>query len=140
MKRSQMEDNVIDLQGAFAAGDVKKIIASMESILSSVPYHLWPEKSAEAPFHMLVHVICMVAGISTQSEMSQSKGRVDMVCNTHIHVYVFEFKLDGFSEEALAQIDERCYALRWNADGRKVYKIGVVFSSKDRNISSWAVG
>ncbi len=139
MKRSEMEDNVIDLQGAFAAGDVGKIMATMRSIIASVPYHLWPDKSTEATFHMLVHVICMVAGISTQSEMSQSKGRVDMVCQMLRRVYVFEFKLDATAEKALAQIDTQGYALRWNADGREVYKIGVAFSSSDRNITSWVV-
>lgn len=139
MKRSEMEDNVIDMKSAFSEGNVEQIIACMRSIISSVPYHLWPEKTVEASFHMLVHVICMVAGISTQSEMSQSKVRVDMVCQMLKRVYVFEFKLDGTLQEAMAQIDSKGYALRWNADGREVYKIGVVFSSKSRNISEWAV-
>ncbi|MCD8385406.1 MAG: PD-(D/E)XK nuclease domain-containing protein [Bacteroidales bacterium] len=45
-----------------------------------------------------------------------------------------EFKLDGTVSEALKQIDDRGYLLPWHADGRQVFKIGIVFSSKDRNI------
>lgn len=45
-------------------------------------------------------------------------------------VYVFEFKLDGTAEEALRQINEKDYAREYEADQRKLYKIGVVFSSE----------
>ncbi len=127
------------LQQAVNTGDVAQMVAVMQSVIASVPYHLWPDKTMEATFHMLVHVICMMAGIYTQSEMSQSRGRVDMVLSTYNRVYVFEFKLDGTPEEALAQIDSQGYALRWHADGRQVYKIGIVFSSTDRNITAWSL-
>jgi hypothetical protein len=39
------------------------------------------------------------------TEKQQSKGRVDCIVETPD--YIFEFKLDGTSEEALAQIEEK---------------------------------
>ena len=51
-----------------------------------------------------------------------------------------EFKLNGTAEEALRQIEEKGYALRFAGDDREVFKIGVNFSSETRNIEKWLVG
>jgi hypothetical protein len=48
-----------------------------------------------------------------------------------------EFKLNGTAEEALAQINDKNYALPFAADGRRLIKIGVNFSSTTRNIERW---
>ena len=55
------------------------------------------------------------------------------------YIYVMEFKLDGSAEEALKQIEDRQYALPFSKDSRKVYTIGVNFSSQTRNIDRWIV-
>lgn len=38
-----------------------------------------------------------------------------------------------------SQIDEKGYAIPWQADGRKVVKVGINFSSEQRTISEWKV-
>jgi hypothetical protein len=50
-----------------------------------------------------------------------------------------EFKLDGTAEEALAQINDKNYALPFAVDNRKLIKVGVNFSSTTRNIDRWIV-
>lgn len=55
------------------------------------------------------------------------------------YIYIFEFKLDKSADEALAQIEEKQYALPFAQDSRKLYKIGVNFSSETRRIESWEV-
>ncbi|WP_287683219.1 PD-(D/E)XK nuclease domain-containing protein, partial [Bacteroides sp.] len=47
--------------------------------------------------------------------------------------------LDGTAEEAMAQINEKGYALPFEGDSRQLFKIGVNFSSKTRNIEKWIV-
>ena len=54
-------------------------------------------------------------------------------------VYIMEFKFDGTADEALRQIEEKHYALPFVHDPRKLFKIGVNFSSKTRNIEEWKV-
>lgn len=46
---------------------------------------------------------------------------------------------DKNSQEALAQIRRKEYALLYEADGRKIFKIGVNFSSEKRNIDKWII-
>ena len=52
-------------------------------------------------------------------------------------VYIFEFKLDGTADEALAQIEEKGYARPYEADSRKLFKVEIVFSSETGTINGW---
>ena len=54
-------------------------------------------------------------------------------------IYVMEFKLEGTAEEALQQINEKHYAQPFEADERKLFKIGINFSAETRNIERWLV-
>ena len=53
--------------------------------------------------------------------------------------YVMEFKLDGTAEEALQQINSKEYALPFQLDEKKTFKIGMNFDSKTRNIEKWVI-
>lgn len=53
--------------------------------------------------------------------------------------FIFEFKLDGSAAEALKQIETKGYAEPYAADSRKIFRIGVGFSSEKKNIAEWAV-
>ena len=55
-------------------------------------------------------------------------------------VFVFEFKLNGTAEEALAQINDKGSLIPFSAKtgGRqKLHKIGVEFDKEARNIGRW---
>ena len=49
-------------------------------------------------------------GQFSEAEVRSAKGRADAVVKTDDYIYVFEFKLDGSADEALAQIDNRGYS------------------------------
>ena len=54
-------------------------------------------------------------------------------------IYVMELKYDKSADDALAQIDERGYAGKYRLDSRPVTKVGIAFSSEERNITDWRV-
>ena len=58
---------------------------------------------------------------------------------TDKYVYIIEIKTDSSADEALRQIAEKGYVKPFAADSRKVFKIGVSFSSRDRSIEDWKV-
>ena len=64
---------------------------------------------------------------------------MDCIVETPDYVYIFEFKLDGSADDALAQIEEKGYARPYAADSRKLYRIGAVFSSQTGTIAEWKV-
>ena len=81
----------------------------------------------------------MVSVYTVYTEKQQSEGRVDCIIETPQYVYIFEFKLDGTAEEALQQIEDKGYARPFASDDRKLYKIGVSFSSETGTVDDWKV-
>jgi hypothetical protein len=71
--------------------------------------------------------------------MHSAIGRADLVVWTSDTIYVFEFKLNGTVEQALRQIDEKGYGVPYEADGRKIVKIGAEFDADARNIGRYQV-
>jgi hypothetical protein len=78
-------------------------------------------------------------GKYARTEVHSAKGRADCILEAAEYVYVFEFKRDATAAEALAQIEEKGYSAPYAADRRKLFKIGVNFSSSERNITEWEV-
>lgn len=52
-------------------------------------------------------------------------------------LYVFEFKVDGTPEEALAQINSKGYSIPYQLGDWKIIKVGVNFDSATRTIGTW---
>ena len=135
---SQGKDSFIkDFVMAIEAGQVEKFMSLLETLFAGQDYLLAGD--AELYFHNAVALIFKMVGFYTDTERHTSDGRMDMVVQTADYIYLFEFKLDKSVEEALAQIEKREYALPFAHDPRKLYKIGVNFSSETRRIESWKV-
>jgi hypothetical protein len=66
-------------------------------------------------------------------------GRADVVIKMPDAIYVFEFKIDGTPEEALAQINSKQYAIPYEIDHRKVVKVGVNFDSTTQTLGEWVI-
>lgn len=94
---------------------------------------------AELYFQNAFYLIITMMGFYTQVERTTSEGRIDMTVETKDYVYIFEFKLDGTPEEALQQIEEKGYAKPFAMDARKLYRVGVNFSSEKRCIDGWKI-
>ena len=96
-------------------------------------------KDTENWFQNVVFIVTTLCGLYIEAEHQTSNGRIDLVMKTDKYVYVMELKYDGTPEEALRQIDDKGYALPWQADGRKVIKVGANFSSELRRLSGWVI-
>ncbi len=66
-------------------------------------------------------------------------GRADAVMYMPDTVYVIELKVDKSAEEAPRQIDEKGYMLPYQAEDKRLVKIGISFDSEQRTISDWIV-
>ena len=119
------------------AGNVDGFMERLRSFLADCPYEM--AKDVELHYQNVLFIVFRLAGLYTRVEYHTSHGRIDMVVQTADFVYVMEFKLDGSAEQALQQIDEKQYAIPFAKDSRKVFSIGVNFSSGTRNIDRWIV-
>ena len=93
----------------------------------------------EKYFQNVMYIVFRLMGFYVEVERATSRGRIDVVLQTRDNVYVMELKLDGSAAEALRQIGERGYAAPFAAGRRRVWRIGVAFSSATRGISEWLV-
>ena len=118
-------------------GDIDGFMERLQSFLADCPYEL--AKDIELHYQNVLFIVFRLAGLYTKVEYHTSRGRIDLVLQTDSYVYVMEFKLDGSAEQALQQIEDKQYALPFAKDSRKVYSIGVNFSSETRNIERWIV-
>jgi len=126
----------IQMEQAFMAHDIAKVIRILQGMFKGLPYQLY-EKYPESFFHAAVHLIFAYMGLRVHSEVCTSDGRADAVVETTANVYVLEFKLDQSAQAALEQIrQKRYYEAFWNL-GKPVVGIGVNFSSATRNIEAW---
>ena len=119
------------------AGNVDGFMERLQRFLADCPYEM--ARDVELHYQNVLFIVFRLAGLYTRVEYHTSRGRIDMVVQTADYVYVMEFKLDGSAEQALQQIEEKQYALPFAADSRKVFRIGVNFSSETRNIDRWIV-
>lgn len=94
---------------------------------------------AELYFHNALYVLFKMMGFYVEVERVTSNGRMDMVVKTNNYIYLFEFKIDRSAKEALLQIEEKGYEDPFVMDSRKLFKIGVNFSSQTRGVESWLI-
>ena len=116
---------------------------ALTGFFANIPYNANYQERAwsyESHYHYTMYLIfTLLSCYTVLTEKANSRGRADMVVETADYVYIFEFKLDGTAAEALKQIDDKGYAEPYAADSRKLFKVGVVFSSERRNITEWRV-
>ena len=118
-------------------GQLDAFFNRLKSFLADTPYELISEQ--ERHYQNVLFIIFKLVGFYTEVEYPPSEGRVDLVLKTNDYIYIMEFKLNGSAEEALQQIHDEHYAQPFQSDKRKIFKIGVNFSSKTRNIEKWIV-
>ena len=128
---------VLELAMTVQSGDIAGYLEKLRSFFADFPYELI--KRNEAHYQDVIYCITKLLGFYVQAEYRTSSGRADMILGTKEAVYVFEFKLDAGADAAMSQIDTKEYALPFAADGRRVVKVAVSFSSETRNIADWKV-
>ena len=118
-------------------GDIESCLERTRSFFASIPYDL--ENKTEKHYQTIFYLLFRLMGQYVDAEVKSAVGRADVVVRLSDAVYVFEFKYDGTPEEALAQIESKGYAIPFQAEGRKGFKIGVNFDSATRSIGDWKI-
>lgn len=101
-------------------------------------YIYWEKDNKnEHYYHALLYTLLMAFGADVRAEGPTAKGCTDLTLLMPKGIYVIEIKYDKSAQEALDQITAKGYAEKYRLDGRPVIKVGIDFSSTERNISEW---
>ncbi len=105
--------------------------------MATILYDL--ENRTEKHFQTIFYLMFSFLNIYIRTGVKSAIGRADAVMYMPDTVYVIELKVDKSAEEALRQIDEKGYMLPYQAEDKRLVKIGISFDSEQRTISDWIV-
>ena len=121
----------------FEKGDAEGLMKRFEAFFADADYEIVGD--AELYFQNTMYVMTKLMGQYVEVERRTSNGRMDILVQTEKYIYVMELKMDASADEALRQIEEKGYAEPFVSDPRKLFKIGVNFSSATRRIEEWKI-
>lgn len=122
---------------AVNAGDPDTFMGQLQTMFAGNSYKVAGDK--EIYFQNVMYVTFRLMGFYAQVERDTSEGRIDLTIETPGYIYIVEIKLDGSADEALRQINNKKYAAPFAHDPRRLFKIGVNFSSATRGITEWKI-
>ena len=131
-----------DMRDALNAQDVDKVLSIIKSAIADLPT-IVKKDMCENYYESVTHLMFRMTSYRVVSELQNVAGRSDVVAATKDAVFIFELKMDKgkpfeeVAENALAQIDANGYSDRFAVSGKKMFKVGVVFSSEGKGMLGW---
>ena len=119
------------------SGNPERFMQRMKAFFADTSYQV--VGNAELYFQNAMYLVFKIMGFYTQVERPTSDGRIDAIIQTPDYIYIIECKLDRTADEALRQINDSDYAAPFAMDKRRIYKIGVNFSSQTRGVEQWII-
>ena len=119
------------------SGDANAFMRRLEGFFANGDYQVMGD--LEVYFQNTLYVIFRMMGFYVEVERHTTNGRMDIVLQTPDYVYIMELKINQSADIALQQIEEKGYAKAFMNDSRKLFKIGINFSTEKKLIDDWTV-
>lgn len=117
--------------------NIPGFIDLLKSTIKSIPFNIHKEKVSEGYFHTLVHIMMSVLGMKPISEAETNDGRIDMMIETPMRIFILEFKYvdkNSSADKAFKQIVDKEYAQAYHIYNKDIIGVGICFSGEKRNI------
>jgi hypothetical protein len=123
------------LKESMRNNDIDRMMKAIDCYLAEIPYeiHIKNEKYYQTIFYSLFKII----GYSIHAEAQTSDGRIDAYIENGNNIYIFEFKLDKSADEALEQIMNKKYYLKFQNSGKKITLVGANFDFETRKLKDY---
>ena len=125
----------VKLITAVGSGDADGFMKLFQSVFAGIPYPI--QIRNEHYYQTVFYVVCDLLKLLVQAEVCTGSGRIDMMVAAGEWIYVIEFKLNKSADQAIRQIENRDYAVKYRKDGKRIMLIGVNFDSGAGNITDW---
>ena len=130
---------------ALRVKDTDLALRELQAYLEGLPYVEGFKKKleevtvAEGFYEWTFYLIFSMLNVYVQTQVKCARGRADMVVFMPDTIYVMELKLNGTAQDALDQINDKGYALRYATDPRPVVKVGMGFSIEKRALTEFKI-
>ena len=119
------------------SGKPESLMTRLDALFARTNYQI--QGDCEKDFQYAMYIIIELMGEYVETERTTSNGRIDILIKTKDYVYIIEIKTDSTPDEALAQIEEKGYARPFADDRRRIFRVGVNFSTSARRIDGWKI-
>ena len=122
---------------ALRTNDIDTLFENLRDFFRKIDHSITLDK--EAYYQTIFYSLFTLLGITIQTEVRTSRGRIDAVIEVNDYIYIFEFKLHGTPEDAMQQIHDNDYYGKYTNTGKQVILVGTAFDQQTRNIESWLI-
>ena len=139
---SQGEFRIGLFKEAMQKGDIDRVLTLTKALMASIPYDSLPPDRLflrEQNYQTSIYLIFSLMGEYVRTEVHSSQGRSDVEVETADSIYIFEFKVGGKPQDAIAQIKETGYADKHKASNKNIFLIGATISRNKRTLGKWMV-
>lgn len=137
MNRGRSSNMLNDMTDALLDGEPDMFLKNLNALFAGFPYET--ALDTERHFHNVFYTVVTLLGYMVDTEHHTSDGSIDLLVRTDEYIYIFEFKINQSPAVALAQIEEKGYAAPFAADTRRLFRVGVGFSTAERRLSGWEI-
>ena len=134
---SAMNNAYQDLR--FKRTTIEQFIEAVRRWYAGIPYSITDKNQNEQLYQSLIYAALMGCAADVSAEDQTSDGRMDIVLKMSDAIYIFELKYGKTAEEALEQILQKDYVVRFVADTRPVWAVGLNISKDRRTIDSYKI-
>ena len=130
---------------ALRADDTVLALNELRAYLAGLPYvegfkkKLEEVSNAEGFYEWSFYLIFSMLNVYVVTQVKSANGRADMVVFMPDAIYVMELKINGTAQDALNQINTLGYAAPYATDPRRVVKVGIGFSVKERAMTDYII-
>ncbi len=118
---------------------IREFVEAVRRWYAGIPYSITDKNQNEQFYQAMFYAMMAGMGADVHAEEQTSDGRMDISLKMPDAIYIIEFKYDKTAGEALEQIVRKDYAVRFAADARPVYAVGLNVSADRRTIEGYEV-
>ena len=123
----------------FSDGTIERFIEAVRRWYAGIPYSITDKNQNEQLYQSLIYAALMGYGADVSAEEQTSDGRMDIALKLPNAIYIIELKYGKTADEAVDQILKKDYAVRFAADHRPVWAVGLNISQDRRTIDDFKV-
>ena len=117
--------------------DLDKFIEHLKVFFYGFPFSMNNGKANELHYHSILYTALASFGANITANQETALGKADLVLKMPKTIYVIELKYNRSANAGMRQIEQREYAKAHLDSGKRIVKLAINFSSKDRNIESY---
>ena len=119
--------------------NIEQFIETIRRWYAGIPYSITDKNQNEQLYQSLIYAALMSVGADVQAENQTSDGRMDIAIKLPDCIYIIELMYGKTADEATDQIIKKDYAVRFAADARPVWAIGLNINKDCRTIEEYRI-